>query len=285
MTWLVCNDIFQTQAPTLIVVGCGGTGGFVAEGLCRLMVGRECRITLVDHDVVEEHNLRRQNFYVGDIGKFKSKVLAERLATRFDRPIDYSITPWTVLEDRQEGWHVFSPGQIIIGCVDNPMARRAIGLFVSRPTWGQWWIDAGNGRDYGQVLIGNRDPTTLTGTFLLGPDLVYGLPLPTVQQPTLLEPAPEAAPVDCAQAVAEGDQSSTINHLMAGLVLEYVRRLVDGTLSWMATYLDTASGTVTSVPITPETVARMTGVKVKRLVVQSDKQRPTICRQCGRVHR
>jgi len=286
MSWLVSNGTFQVRDPAFIVVGCGGTGGFVAEGLCRLMVGRECEIVLVDHDVVEEHNLRRQSFYAEDIGKFKSKVLAERLATRFGRPISYSIAPWTGLGARKEGWHPYNPSQIIIGCVDNHLARRAIGSFVAEhSTWGPWWIDAGNGRDYGQVLIGNRAMTHLADTFVLGPDLVYGLPLPTIQQAALLEPTPEATPVDCAQAVAEGDQSSTINHLMAGLVLEYVRHLIDGTLNWMATYLDTTNGTVTSVSITPEAVARLTGVRVNRLVVKSNEQGPNICPGCGRVHR
>ena len=45
------------------MVGTGGTGGFVAEGLCRLFQGREATIVLVDHDRVEPHNLLRQNFY------------------------------------------------------------------------------------------------------------------------------------------------------------------------------------------------------------------------------
>jgi len=62
----------------IVVVGCGGTGGFVAEGLCRLLPKEET-LLLVDHDRVEPHNLRRQNFFDGDVGKFKSQALAERL--------------------------------------------------------------------------------------------------------------------------------------------------------------------------------------------------------------
>ena len=48
------------------------TGGYVAEGLCRLFQGREAAIVLVDHDRVEPHNLLRQNFYPEDVGRFKS---------------------------------------------------------------------------------------------------------------------------------------------------------------------------------------------------------------------
>ena len=39
------------------VFGCGGLGGYIIEELARLGVGR---ITVVDPDVFEEHNLNRQ---------------------------------------------------------------------------------------------------------------------------------------------------------------------------------------------------------------------------------
>ena len=56
------DNAFLLDNPWITVVGCGGTGGFVAEGLCRLFQGREATIVLVDHDRVEPHNLLRQNF-------------------------------------------------------------------------------------------------------------------------------------------------------------------------------------------------------------------------------
>ena len=71
--------------PWITIVGAGGTGGFVAEGICRLFQGRDASIVLVDHDRVEPHNLLRQNFYENDVGKFKSQVLAERLSAAFGR--------------------------------------------------------------------------------------------------------------------------------------------------------------------------------------------------------
>ena len=74
------DNTFLLGNPWITVVGCGGTGGFVAEGLCRLFQGREATIVLVDHDRVEPHNLLRQNFYADDVGRFKSEALADRLA-------------------------------------------------------------------------------------------------------------------------------------------------------------------------------------------------------------
>ena len=64
MPYYLTNE-FLLDNPWITVVGCGGTGGFVAEGLCRLFQGRDATIVLVDHDRVEPHNLLRQNFYAG----------------------------------------------------------------------------------------------------------------------------------------------------------------------------------------------------------------------------
>ena len=87
------DNAFLLDNPWITVVGCGGTGGFVAEGLCRLFQGRQATIVLVDHDRVEPHNLLRQNFYAEDVGKFKSQALADRLARAFRRPVGYWSTP------------------------------------------------------------------------------------------------------------------------------------------------------------------------------------------------
>ncbi|MDE2861768.1 MAG: ThiF family adenylyltransferase, partial [Chloroflexota bacterium] len=121
------DNAFLLDNPWITVVGCGGTGGFVAEGLCRLFQGREARIVLVDHDRVEPHNLLRQNFFAGDVGQFKSKALADRLAKAYRRPVGYSVYPFREYDERPNG--PVYPGLIdygeslIIGCADNAAAR------------------------------------------------------------------------------------------------------------------------------------------------------------------
>ena len=74
------DNAFLLDNPWITVVGCGGTGGFVAEGLCRLFRGGMPPSSWSDHDRVEPHNLLRQNFYPEDVGRFKSQALADRLA-------------------------------------------------------------------------------------------------------------------------------------------------------------------------------------------------------------
>jgi len=245
---------------TVTVVGCGGTGGFVAEGLCRLLPPR-ADLVLIDHDRVEERNLFRQNFIAEDLGQFKSETLGKRLARKYGRPVAYSTLPLGMTQIRYPG--------LIIGCVDNGLARRQIAESMKGRglTWvggysqmaprelqngprlqtSLWWVDAGNGDNYGQVVIGNTDTANL---WLPDGDVYHSLPLPTTQKPELLNQAPRAR--DCA-AITE-EQGPTINATMAAIVAEVVRRLIAGTCPWVQLYLDMEAGTLVSVLARPETL-------------------------------
>ncbi|MDP2952085.1 MAG: hypothetical protein Q8O76_02050, partial [Chloroflexota bacterium] len=78
---------------------------------------------------------------------------------------------------------------------------------------------------------------------------------------------------DCAQAVAAGEQSPTINQAMAALTLEVVRRLVEGTCIWMQLSLDLEAGTMHATHATPEAVAQICGVPIKELMYRRRAER------------
>jgi len=62
---------------TVAVIGCGGLGGFVLEGLARLGVGR---LIAIDPDVFVEHNLNRQLLaHPGNLGLPKVQAARERI--------------------------------------------------------------------------------------------------------------------------------------------------------------------------------------------------------------
>ena len=273
------------EEPIVVIVGVGGTGAFVAEGVCRLLGRRKAHLLLVDHDRVEPHNLRRQAFYERDVGQFKAQVVAERLMRNFGREIAYCVYPYSQELHGEIFGHYRSFNGILIGCVDNPAARKAMTDAVGQ----QWWIDAGNGEHSGQVLIGNAKETDhLRGAFIEDEALCTALPLPTIQSPELLAPVPEPEPtLDCAEAVQAGDQSPTINQAMATLTLEFVSRLLSGTLPWMGAYLDMELGTMRTVLAEPKAVMRMTGKSQKFLVDKNGGPRrggPGPCPNCGRYH-
>jgi len=70
-------DQAKLGLATANLVGAGGIGSEVGEGLCRKGVGR---LRIFDPDVVEHTNLNRQHFFKGDLGKSKAERLARNLA-------------------------------------------------------------------------------------------------------------------------------------------------------------------------------------------------------------
>jgi hypothetical protein len=116
-------------------------------------------------------------------------------------------------------------------------------------------VDAGNGENFGQILIGNRTGSAQYRTSEKG-DRFCSLPLPTQQRPDLLRQQPAA--ISCADIEEQGP---TINQSMAALVIEVVRRLIAGTCSWIQLYLDLELGILQPVLATPETVAEILGKK------------------------
>lgn len=245
------------------VVGCGGTGGWVAESLCRLLANSGRQLILIDGDRVEERNLTRQNFQTADLGRFKAQALAERLALKYRVAVGYNVSPLLKEEEGHRG--LLSDCGIVVGCVDNAMARAAIASHIRD----QWWVDAGNGPDFGQVLIGNNRRGVGGCQFVPEKELVLELPPPTHVCPELVGPGPGGRPGDlgppgatwlpCAQAVEVGQQGPTINTWMAALVVETVVRLLEGRLTWWQAYLNLEDMSVRTVVPTPEGLARYLG--------------------------
>jgi PRTRC genetic system ThiF family protein len=265
--------IRSQRDATIVLVGCGGTGGFLAEAVCRLLLGQAAQLCLVDPDRVEPHNVARQAFDHAGVGRFKAQVLAERLARRFGREIGYSV----LLYDRGLHAQIFRASasrlNLLIGCVDNAAARRAIATTLDAQPWGAgypppvptvWWLDCGNGRNAGQILLGNATrPERLRGAFLAERGICRALPAPSLQRPDLLDAPPQALPtpaVDCAEAVERGDQGPTINQVVAAVAAGYVEKLLAGTCRWMASYFDLDDGTLRCVPAEPTTVAELVGL-------------------------
>ncbi len=270
MTYTIRTDPAEA-APAIVVVGCGGTGGFLAESVARLLLGREAMLCLVDMDRVEPHNVARQAFGREEVGRFKAQVLAERLAERYAREVGYSVLPY----DRALHARAFDGARglkLVVGCVDNAHARRAIAETLGKgvPTpYGYrqpgevWWLDCGNGRNSGQVLLGSAtSPAELKGSFREAEGVCAALPAPSMQSPELLDapPAPPEPELDCAERVERNEQGPTINQVMAALAASYVEKLLDGSCSWMASYVDMDAGTLTTVDADPKVVSRISGL-------------------------
>ena len=150
----------------ILLLGAGGTGGYVAPHLYRLMhtLNRPVRINIVDGDLVEAQNLVRQNFCAADLGENKAKVLATRYSEAFGMETLYHPA---FLEKDEDLYRMVQPGDIwldgkrvpelsiLIGCVDNNKSRQMCHRVFGRSSH-LVYIDSGNDEFSGQVVCGIR---------------------------------------------------------------------------------------------------------------------------------
>ena len=71
------DHLESLSKKSVLILGCGGVGGYVAEALARSGIGT---LILVDYDVVDETNINRQIIALeSTIGRKKVDVLEERI--------------------------------------------------------------------------------------------------------------------------------------------------------------------------------------------------------------
>jgi hypothetical protein len=138
-----------------------------------------------------------------------------------------------------------------------------------------WWLDCGNGKDTGQVLFGAaRNARQLQHAFPYFPDRSFcvNLPAPDLQHPDLLVAQTETASlqanepnVSCAEMALLGDQSPSINAMVANVAATYLWRLFADPkgLTMFATYCNLNVLSTRSRFITPDNIAQALGKNIK----------------------
>ena len=156
MTHHCHQDLLESRVPIrVLLAGVGGTGSRVLSGLRHIHLALLAfdrpglEVIALDPDTVSEVNLVRQAFYPADLGLAKSLVLVNRLNLSCG-------LAW------QAGMHVVNrevilelQPQIVLSCVDTRKARAEIHQGVTdRSSRVHYWMDFGNARDTGQVILG-----------------------------------------------------------------------------------------------------------------------------------
>jgi PRTRC genetic system ThiF family protein len=274
-------NIGHPDRVAILLAGCGGSGSFAAHILAQLAAwaagaGLDLRLYFIDPDTVEEKNLVRQNFCRAEIGYPKALTLAWRYTAAFGITITPVVKRFSaeMLKEYMPALSTQGRLMIVVGAVDNVQARRDIAGAITDmleknkdPRNRFWWIDAGNERMSGQVVAGNSlDPEPLLSP--LG--FCSGLPLPHLQEPTLVRDRerPATGDLSCAELGLLEEQSAMINRMMANWIGVYLYRLLQSRdLDIMATYVALDAG-----------VARSTPIKEGRLVVLDRQRRPPVMR-------
>lgn len=213
---------------SVYLIGCGGTGGYVAPHIARLaaVASNINSVTFIDFDTVEERNLERQNFIRADLGRNKAIVLARRYSMAFGVPISYSTEPVDSPEKL--------PGPklsvlILVSCVDNHYTRARIVDFVRSYPHSVVLIDAGNELYSGHVSLGflcSESRTVLPVLDNVSSPQLFSLPLVTDIFPEILAASNERPAFSCAEQAQGDPQAISANLTAATLVTNYLYALV-----------------------------------------------------------
>lgn len=269
--------VLDPQKTTVIVVGLGGTGGYVLQQAARLLYALHAQgrvapdVWLVDGDAVEERNLLRQSFLPVDIGQNKAEVLAKRYSLAYGLHIAAAgtyLTSETRLRELvcgpprpYQSHDDIAKGEtpIVVGCVDNAPTRRI--LHEQLQTWENVvYVDAGNGSvtmpddaalvdryQLAKIKDSGWDGQVVAGVRRQGKDV---LPFPGEVFPDLIMPDDdERLPTEirCGEVVVDHPQRFMTNLTAATCVLQYLHTLLaDGTLLHHRTFFNARAGFVRS---------------------------------------
>ena len=224
-------------------IGAGGTGSHLVQHISRLIASNETiakrvgSYTIVDGDIVEQKNVGRQLFVPQDTGKYKAEVLARRYSSAYGVSLGYVnqmlCAPFV---DELIPLGSLNTPTLIIGAVDSARARRLIFEEIEKVQETRktiWWLDAGNGRETGQIMLGNTARADRLRAGLEEAFIEY-LPYPAVLFPDLIDETldAQAADLSCAEAVAQDDQGPNINAQMGLIIAEMLRVFLLGELRW-----------------------------------------------------
>jgi molybdopterin/thiamine biosynthesis adenylyltransferase len=121
MPSITLEDQITLQTACVAVVGSGGLGGHVIEGLCRLGVGA---LHIFDPDSFDETNLNRQVFSAQNtLGKPKVMVMQE--CCRLINPA-VRITAHQIVVNDEKQADLFADAQVIADALDTPGDRLAL---------------------------------------------------------------------------------------------------------------------------------------------------------------
>ena len=268
----------QSERIKIHLVGAGGTGSFAAHHLARLVFelkesGKAVDLIIIDPDRVERGNIPRSNFCQADIGRFKAQTLAERLSAAWGLEIAYINEKLDYEKHVKAESNSYSQMTVLVGCVDNHLARLEIHRilesaerYTSSDAPNVWWIDGGNGKFSGQVLIGSTVKKCRAEDCFTTQTICKKLPAPSALHPELLEAEQQPARRDesaaarrlsCPELVRLGEQSLNINSRVAVEIAEMLTQfLLTNSLRRFASYFDLESGTSRALYTTPDAIAK-----------------------------
>ena len=254
------NYLIDPQHPvTVNLIGAGGTGSQVLTCLARLDVTLRAlghpglSVTLYDPDIVSGTNIGRQLFSDSDIGLNKAKCLITRVNNFFGNDWKAEPRPYpSVLKEVKRD----EIANITVTCTDNIKSRLDLWNVLGKMPPASYtdnatplyWMDFGNARTTGQVLIGN-----IRGKILQPVSNEY-LPIPRmnviteeVRYSTIKEK--DSGP-SCSLAEALQKQDLFINSILAQTGCDILWRMLrEGRTFYRGAYLNLDTLRINPIPV------------------------------------
>lgn len=254
---------FCADNYSIFVLGAGGTGGYLVPNLAKIKTlgaenhkVRDFSITLIDGDLVEAKNCKRQMFFDVDVGKSKAKVLAERYSNIYGAEIGFidsyiesedhleKIVKATIKQD-VEGTDRSYATPIIVGCVDNNKTRKVIDSVYRKNE--MIWIDSGNEETSGQIVCGINflnslehrinlyvsstsleDKKDILSAMLNAHPLLLPLPCITEVYNDVMkdESSKFNSELSCAERAISAPQNIFVNTMASQIIMLYLRKIL-----------------------------------------------------------
>ena len=203
---------------SVCLIGAGGTGSQVLTGLARMSHSLNAlghagfQVSLWDDDIISEANMGRQLFAQCEVGLSKSAALIARNNRFFGtgwKSVEKKFMPYTAQR-----------AAIYISCVDSAAARFGIAKALeqlngstSRPDVPRYWMDFGNAKDTGQVILSTIEKIIQPKSEMYLP--IEKLPFVTEEFGELLQSSDTDEIPSCSLAEALQKQDLFINSALA----------------------------------------------------------------------
>lgn len=151
-----------THKITINVIGIGGTGSLLLTKLAMLDVALRgighpgLFVQAWDGDKITTANVGRQLFYSQDVGLFKADVMISRINLAFGNEWKAYCYHWG------KSHHTNYGANFMITCTDTVKSRQKVLGWMNKQNSNEpyaktyYWIDAGNKKNIGQVIMGTR---------------------------------------------------------------------------------------------------------------------------------
>lgn len=256
----VDNYLLNPQHPVSVnVIGAGGTGSQVVTSLARIDASLKAlnhpglHVTVYDPDTVSEANIGRQLFNEADLEQNKAIALVTRINHFFgtDWKAETGCYPVNATKPEEAPTANFT-----ITCTDNVRSRLGVWRLlkkcreINRTDYRTplYWMDFGNSRKAGQVVIGNVRKK------IKQPSSEIYMPVSTMEVITeytnYSKVKEEDSGPSCSLAQALDKQDLFVNSILAQLGCDIIWQMFrEGIMPYRGLYLNLSTLRVNPIPV------------------------------------